>query len=172
MQIIGLLGRSGERQEPCGSAVRHSGPVLDADRAGHEALRLPHVEAAARQRWGEAVFATDGRIDRAGWPALCLPGSGGQQERRYLEQLTHPEITRLLQQQADALAAAGFSRRAGRRVVVGGRVGPIVRENRICREPREDRLARALARGWSQEDFSAREERRNPWSVSARVPMR
>ena len=47
--------------------------VLDADQAGHEVLRLPHVEAAVRQRWGAAVFGADGRIDRGGWPASYSP---------------------------------------------------------------------------------------------------
>ena len=52
--------------------------VLDADRAGHEVLRLPHVEAAARRRWGEAIFGPDGRIDRARLARIVFgPGPEG-----------------------------------------------------------------------------------------------
>jgi dephospho-CoA kinase len=72
--------------------------------------------------------------------------------------LTHPEIGRLLQQQAEALAASGTA--------VAVLDAPLLLEagwDRLCGRliyvdaPRQVRLSRALARGWSQEDFAARE---------------
>ena len=66
MEVIGLLGGvAGGKSMVAEQLARLGAGVVNADRAGHEALRLPHVEAAVRRRWGEAVFGTDGRIDRA-----------------------------------------------------------------------------------------------------------
>ena len=93
--------------------------------------------------WLEIVF---GREPEAG------------RERKYLEQLTHPEIGRLLKRQAEAFEAAG--------VKVAVLDAALLFEagwNEMCEKtvfvesPREVRLARALARGWTEEDFAARE---------------
>ena len=139
--------------------ARLGATVLDADQTGHEVLRLPHVEAAVRQRWGEAVVAPDGRIDRPRLARIVFaPGEEGRRERKYLEQLTHPEITRLLARQAEALAAAG--------TVLAVLDAALLLEagwDQWCEKlvfveaPREARLARATARGWDEEDFAARE---------------
>ncbi|MBN2473556.1 MAG: dephospho-CoA kinase [Pirellulales bacterium] len=133
--------------------------LLDADRAGHEVLQQPHIEATARQRWGDAIFGPDGRIDRARLARIVFADPpDGPKEREYLEQLTHPEIARRLGQQAEALAASG--------VTVAVLDAPLLLEagwDKLCREllfvdaPRQVRLSRALARGWSKEVFAARE---------------
>ena len=137
-------------------ALRH---LLDADQTGHEVLRLPQVEAAVRRRWGEAVFGPDGRIDRARLARIVFaPGTKAQAERKYLEQLTHPEISRLLWQQAGTIAAAGVEI-----VVLDAALLLETGWDGWCEKtvfveaPREARLARALARGWNEEDFEARE---------------
>ncbi len=120
---------------------------------------MPRVEAAARQRWGDVIFGPDGHIDRAKLARIVFgrePGAG--QERRYLEQLSHPEIGRLLRRQAEDLAAAG--------VKIAVFDAALLFEagwNGMCEKtifvdaPRQVRLARALARGWTEEDFAARE---------------
>jgi dephospho-CoA kinase len=160
MNIVGIVGgvASGKSMVARQFAALGAG-VLDADRAGHDALRLPHVEAAARQRWGDAVFGPDGRIDRGRLARVVFaPGAEGRKERTYLEQLTHPEIARLLREQAGTLAAAG----SGTAVLDA----PLLLEagwEQLCEKivyvdaPREARLKRAVARGWSEEDFAARE---------------
>jgi dephospho-CoA kinase len=133
--------------------------LLDADAAGHAALRLPRVEAAVRERWGEAVFGPEGRIDRARLASVVFAsGPDGEAEREYLEQLTHPEIARQIERQAreyDAAGApvavldaallfeAGWSDKCEKTIFVD--------------TPCEIRLARAMNRGWTEEDFAARE---------------
>ena len=164
MRILGIVGGVASGKSMVADVFAGLGAgVLDADRAGHEALRLPHVEAAVRRRWGAAVFGPDGRIDRARLARIVFaPGDEGRNERAELERLTHPEIARLLWRQAAALAAAG--------VAVAVLDAPLLLETecedfrRKCDKlifveaPRETRLARALARGWSREDFAARED--------------
>jgi len=99
MRIIGISGgvASGKTVVAQEFAALGAG-VLDADRAGHEALRLPHVEAA-----GVKVAVVDAALlFEAGWNKMC-------------------------------------------------------EQNVFIESPREVRLARALARGWTKEDFAARE---------------
>ncbi len=54
MRVIGILGGVGSgKSEVARQLARMGAGVLDADRAGHEVLRLPEIEAAVRRRWGE-----------------------------------------------------------------------------------------------------------------------
>jgi dephospho-CoA kinase len=160
MRTIGITGgvASGKSEVARQFAALGAG-VLDADLAGREALRLPQVEAAARRRWGDAIFGPDGHIDRARLAGVVFgPTPEARQERKHLEQLTHPEIAGLLRRQADALAAAGV-----RIAVLDAPLLVEVGWNEKCEKtvfveaPPEARLARALARGWTKEDFAARE---------------
>lgn len=133
--------------------------VLDADRAAHEVLTDAAVESAARERWGSNVFGPDGRIDRARLARIVFAGGpDGRRQRKYLEQLTHPRIGRLLAGQADRLRASGAAA-----AVLDA---PLLLEagwDRLCDKlvfvdaPRDIRLERARKRGWSEEDFDARE---------------
>jgi dephospho-CoA kinase len=160
MQVIGVVGgiASGKSLVTQQLADRGAG-ALDADRAGHEALHLPEVEAAARARWGEGIFGPDGRIDRKRLAGIVFaPPPTGPRERQYLEQLTHPEIGRRLERQAEKLAACGK-----RVAVVDAALLFEAGWDRLCDHivfvdaPRETRLARARTRGWSEEEFVARE---------------
>ncbi len=65
IRIVGLQGGVASGKTFVASLLGELGAaVLDGDRAGHEVLEEPEVLAAARERWGNAVFSTDGRIDR------------------------------------------------------------------------------------------------------------
>lgn len=161
MRIIGIIGGvAGGKSIVAKMFERLGAGILDADRAGHEALRLPQVEAAAKERWGNEIFGSDERIERARLARLVFaPGPEGRKERLYLEQLTHPQIAGLLQKQADDMAAAG--------AVYAVLDAPLLIEagwEDLCENivfidaPREVRLERALQRGWNKEDFTARED--------------
>jgi dephospho-CoA kinase len=160
MRIIGILGGVASGKSTVARQFERLGAgVLDADRTGHEVLRLPHIEAAARRQWGEAVFGPDGRIDRPRLARIVFAsGPEAEQKRRCLEQLTHPEIARLIWRQAGTLAAAGAEF-----VVLDAALLLETGWDHWCEKivfveaPREARLARAMARGWNEEDFAARE---------------
>src|SRR4029453_17068791 len=82
--------------------------IIDADRAGHEVLRYPHIKQAARQHWGNAIFGADGEIDRKALAAIVFARTAtGRGELEYLERLNHPEIGRLLNQQMEQLREQG-----------------------------------------------------------------
>jgi dephospho-CoA kinase len=182
MKILGLLGGVASGKSLIARQLAELGAVvLDADRAGHEALRLPRVEGAARQRWGDAVFGPDGHIDRGRLAKIVFaPPPDGPRERRHLEDLTHPEIGRLLWAQAKALgrgsralppschpATTAAETEAARPVpllaVLDAALLLEAGWDKLCDYfvyidvPKEVRLARALQRGWTEGDFTARE---------------
>jgi dephospho-CoA kinase len=161
MLVIGLLGGvcSG-KSRVAGQLAGLGAGVLDADRAGHEVLLLPQIEQAVRDRWGSEVFGPDGRIDRARLARIVFADPPrGPQERKHLESLTHPEIGRLLKRRARQLADSGHAA-----AVLDA---PLLLEAgwaRCCDKlvfveaPRRVRLSRALARGWDENGFAARED--------------
>jgi dephospho-CoA kinase len=160
MYVIGILGGVASGKSLVARQLADLGAgVLDADRAAHEVLLEPASEQAARQRWGEAIFGPDGRIDRSKLARIAFaPPPKGLEDRRYLEKLTHPEVGRRLQEEARRLAARG--------VPAAVLDAPLLLEagwDSLCDRllfvdaPRPQRLARARARGWSEADFSARE---------------
>ncbi len=171
--VIGVTGgvASGKsfvaRQlEQCGAVV------IDADRLGHEVLRQPRVEAAVRQRWGDEIFSTDGQIDRRRLAAkVFAPTAEGQEELRYLERLTHPLIREILALRVDQLLQQGDVPA----VVIDA---PLLVEagwNEFCDKmvfveaPRAVRLGRAVGRGWSEQDFAAREARQQSCEVKRQL---
>ena len=165
MQVVGVLGGVASGKSTVTRLLAEAGAgVLDADRAGHDALNLPEVKEAARSRWGESVFDAEGRLDRGRLAELVFaPPPDGTKERRYLEELTHPEIRRILEKQAEALAEQA------RPVAVLD--APLLLEagwDRLCNTlvfvdvPRDIRLTRAMGRGWSSDEFEAREQAQLP----------
>lgn len=160
MRIIGLLGGVASGKSLVARQFAELGAaVLDADRAAHAVLRLPEVEAAVRQRWGEEVFGDDGRIERARLAQIVFANPpAGPRERKYLEQLTHPEIARRLRREADELAASGrVAALLDAPLLLEVGWAPLCDALVFVDVPREQRLSRALARGWSEEEFAARE---------------
>ncbi len=160
MQIVGLLGGVASGKSLVARQLCELGAgLLDGDRAGHEVLRLPEIERQLRQNWGDAVFGADGRVNRKALGKIVFaPPPEGPRQLQCLEQLTHPEIGVRLRRQAEDLA------REGRKVAVLD--APVMLKagwNKFCDRivfvdaPREVRLARAVGRGWNQEDFAARE---------------
>jgi dephospho-CoA kinase len=160
LRVIGLLGGVASGKSLVARIfAEHGLGILDADRAGHDALRLPHVIAAAQQRWGDGILSPDGAIDRGRLAEFVFRSNDpGLQDRQFLEHLTHPEIARLLAREADGMATAGV-----KVVVLDAAVMAEAGWIDWCDKlvfveaPRTIRLARALARGWKEEGFIARE---------------
>ena len=160
MHVVGLLGGVASGKSLVAAQLAQLGAgVLDADRAGHEVLRLPQVEAVVRARWGDQVFGPDGRIDRSRLARIVFAANPeGSRQRKYLEQLTHPEIGRLLARQAAEFQAAGKP--------VAVLDAPLLMEagwDKLCDKlifveaPAQARLDRAQRRGWKEQDFQARQ---------------
>jgi dephospho-CoA kinase len=168
MKIVGLLGGIASGKSLVAEQFCKLGAgLLDGDRAGHEVLRLPEVKQLVRDRWGPAVFTADGEVDRKVLGRIVFaPSPEGRRELEYLEKLTHPRIGDRLRQQAAELAA--------QQVTVAVLDAPVMLKagwDAFCdhivfiQAPQETRRARAVARGWSQEDIAARESVQEPLEV-------
>ena len=159
--IIGVVGGIASGKSLIAEQLERQGAiVISADALAHEVLQYEEVKRAVRERWGEEVFGAQGEVNRAALAKVVFaPPPDGPRELKHLEQLIHPEVARLTQQRLEALqressapaivldvpllVESGWSRLCDRIVYVDA--------------PREQRLSRAVARGWSQEDFLRRE---------------
>jgi dephospho-CoA kinase len=158
---IGIVGGiASGKTLVAGQLERLGAAVISADALAHEVLKYEQVKQAARSRWGDTVFTSDGEIDRAALAKIVFaPPPDGPRQRKYLEQLTHPEVGRLALERVEQLRADASTAAIVLDV-------PLLVEagwDKFCDHvlfvdaPRETRLARALERGWTREDFDGRE---------------
>lgn len=160
MKVIGILGGIASGKSVVAETFRDLGAgLLDADRAGHEVLELEEVKQALRQRWGDEILATDGSIDRAQIATIVFqPAPEGPQELEFLEQQTHPRIGELLGRQSAEYAQQGVPA-----IVLDAPVMLKAGMQEMCDAivfvdaAPEIRAQRAMQRGWTHEEFVARE---------------
>lgn len=87
------------------SLAARGAPVIDADRLAHEAIAAGtpgHAEAVAR--FGDAILASDGEINRAILGRIVF---GSTRDRRDLEAIIHPRVYRAIEQWFAALGDRG-----------------------------------------------------------------
>lgn len=160
MLTIGLTGGVASGKSLAAKYFEELGAeVLDADRTGHEVLLDPEVRQVLVKRWGTEVVASSGEVNRVEVAKRVFGDSAAANaERQFLEQLLHPRIRERLELER---AEHGMQ---GRQVFVLD--APLLLEagwDSVCdvvvfvEAPREVREARALARGWSAEQFVQRE---------------
>jgi dephospho-CoA kinase len=111
MLVVGLTGNIASGKSSVAARFAELGAtVIEADRLSREAVRpgTPAL-AAIRERWGDAVLATDGTLDRAALRRIVFSDAAA---RRALEAIVHPAVHRLREvHMADA-------RTAGARLVI------------------------------------------------------
>ncbi|MCO6459060.1 MAG: dephospho-CoA kinase [Pirellulaceae bacterium] len=160
MRVIGIVGGVASGKSLVSAEFRRLGArVLDADRAGHEVLEEEPVRQALRDRWGAAVFDRQGKVDREAIARIVFaPPPDGPPERRFLEGLTHPRIRGRLQDEAVVARESGLPA-----VVLDAALLLEAGWDRLCdvivfvAAPRTARLERSLRRGWTEQQFAARE---------------
>jgi dephospho-CoA kinase len=74
--------------------------IIDADRVGHEVLRMPDIRDAVAARFGDQVMGPDGEIDRKQLGMLVFPDQG---LLRALEEISHPCLLAELASRIDTL---------------------------------------------------------------------
>ena len=161
MKVVGIVGGIASGKSTVSAELQRLGAAkLDADVAGHEVLRMPHVRQAVREHFGEQVVGVDGEIDRRALAGIVFARTAtGATELAHLESLTHPEIGRLLAERLTELRDSA----AAAAVILDAPVLIKAGWDAFCDgivyvdAPREIRLQRALTRGWTKEDFAARE---------------
>ncbi len=167
MKTIGIVGGVASGKSAVAKLFVELGAgLLDADRAGHEVLAHDaKVQEALVSRWGSTVLAPDGSIDRAA-VAACVFAAGEQaaSERKFLESLLHVRIREQLDQERAKFAAEGRPA-----VVLDAPLlleagwGPLCDLLIMVDSPEKSRLARAMERGWTRDEFFRRESAQ--WTV-------
>jgi dephospho-CoA kinase len=138
----------------------HGAEVISADALAHEVLEYDEVKQQVRQRWGSDVFNPDGAVNRAALAKIVFaPPPNGPRELKYLEQLIHPKVGELIGQRLTSLQEQGRAQAVVLDVplLVEAGWGKLCDKVLYVDAPREVRLARAMSRGWSADDFERRE---------------
>jgi dephospho-CoA kinase len=166
--VVGLIGGIGSgKSRVAAEFEKHGGRVINADQAGHEALRQPAIRDRIVQRWGPDVLKEDGEVNRRKVAAIVF---ADPPERRALEELVFPWIGQTLRRQIDE----ALIDRQVRFVVLDAAVMLEAGWNSVCdrlvyvhapRAVRLDRLSRW--RGLSPEEVEARERAQLPLTVKA-----
>jgi dephospho-CoA kinase len=165
MLILGLVGGVASGKSFVAECFRALGAaVLDGDKAGHAVLTEPAIIEAIRNRWGDGVIDASGNVNRSAVAKIVF-APGNEVEKRFLEELTHPRIHARLKRQMDQLQASPSPPAA---VVIDAALLFEAGWDKLCDKvifvdaPRDIRLERAIARGWSAEHLAAREASQLP----------
>jgi dephospho-CoA kinase len=167
MKIIGLTGGIGSGKSTAAAVfAKHGAYVVDADRLGHQVLQLPEVKAEIHKTWGD-VFDLQGEVDRRKMAAIVFAGNPQSDlELAKLRTLTHPRIADMLNAQITEAEKYGFPL-----VLIDA---PLLLEgdwDQYCSEilfvetPENLRRERVLKRGWTQDEYHARENNQLPLQV-------
>jgi len=159
MKIIGIAGGIASGKSLVSAELESLGAAyVNADQIGHEILRLPEIKELIRDYWGADVFH-EGEVDRRALAArVFAPPPEGPADLAQLEEITHPPISKRMEEKIEALRSRGFPA-----AIVDAAVMFKAGWDRFCDlilfvdAAEERRLDRARKRGWSEEEFRARE---------------
>ncbi len=161
--VVGVIGGIGSGKTLVAEELgRLGGHVVSGDALGHKALRQPDIRAKVIEKWGRAVVAADGEIDRRQLGRIVFADA---EQKKALEALTHPFIERGFRTEiarvekdvniaftaldAAVLLEAGWNEMCTHVVFVDA--------------PRQIRLERLQQkRRWTEADLAAREKAQMP----------
>jgi dephospho-CoA kinase len=164
--LVGLTGGIGSgKSTVAGMLAERGAVVVDADRLARDAV-APGTAGfdAVRDRFGDAVIAPDGSLDRA---ALARIVFADDEARAALEAIVHPEVRRRI---AESVAAHAETDDV---VVVDS---PLLIETGahegfevvvVVTAPLAERVARLASRGMSEDDVLARDAAQMPLEEKA-----
>jgi dephospho-CoA kinase len=170
--VIGLTGGVASGKSSFAKLLSERGfAVIDADSVGHDVLEVPEVQTQLVGRFGPGVVSGRGlsagarpRVDRKALAAIVFSDPIARQA---LEAIVHPLMrARFLEVVANEL---GSVRPSARPVVLDAAILIEAGWSDLCDSivfidaPRSERLRRsAQSRGWSDDDFAARERAQWP----------
>jgi dephospho-CoA kinase len=161
MKTIGLVGGVASGKSLVAQMLVDLGAgLLGADRMVHRVLADDdEVREALRRRWGAAIFAAAGDVDRAALARrVFAEDDQAAADREFLENLLHPRIRRRLEELRQAFAAQGKPAAVlDAPLLLEAGWGPMCDVVLLVDAPRERRLAWAGQRGWTAAEFARRE---------------
>lgn len=165
MKIIGLTGGIACGKSTVSTELRaHGAAIIDADALAHE-LSQPHqpIYNAYVERFGREIVTADGRLDRA---AIARRVFADPAVRAEVEAIAHPIIRRAAEERLRA-ARDENKRAAVLDVPLLFEAGwdALADETWVVALPREEQLARLLARDTSMDAGEARAR------IAAQMPL-
>lgn len=160
--VIGLVGGIASGKSFVAKRLVELGAqLIDADAIAHDVLRQPLIVRSLIQLFGDMICSEDGSIDRSSLARLVFGGDPESQSRlKQLEGVVHPVIHAEAIRKLNTIISATDRPKA---VVIDA---PLLIEADwlpMCdlvlfvEADREVRLARAIARGWTAQEFARRE---------------
>ena len=158
--VVGILGGIGSGKSLVAEQLRQMGAeVFSADEAGHQALDDSAVMETLVGRWGDAILDSQGHLDRQAIAERVFQGPEADSEREFLEGLTHPLIAREMSLFVERLRQRGDLQLA----VIDAALLVEAGWDKACDKllfvavDDETRWDRCRERGWSRQQWEARE---------------
>jgi len=160
--MIGIVGGIGSGKTTLTSALQHyfRSERLDADLAGHRALRCADIKQELADLFGREILDQQGEIHR---PALAAKVFGNHPEqvaaRKQLERIVHPAIREALlaEKQKQELSGQCDLLLLDAALMMESGLSKLCDAIVFLDVPRSVRLARVQQRGWTEEEFQRRE---------------
>ncbi len=160
--VIGLVGGIGSGKSHVGGLLENLGAQrIDADRLGHDVLMEKEVRERLAQIWGPSILTEQGEVDRTKVGKLVFGTSfNAVAQRKQLEAILHPRIRSLA---FERIAAVRSMPQVPLAIVIDA---PLLIEagwEPMCDfilfidSPHDERIQRAVGRGWTEPHFAARE---------------
>jgi dephospho-CoA kinase len=165
--IIGLIGGIASGKSYVAKALEDLGCVcIHADQVGHELLGNPMIQIQLRQAFGHDIFSTDGSVDRPKLGAMVFGDQAAHHQRlEQLNQIMHPAIRSAIIRQIGSLV---HQEPVPKAVILDAALLLEAGWDRSCDwiifvdTPDSVRRQRAVARGWTSEQWQAREAAQMP----------
>ncbi len=166
--VIGLLGGVGAGKSTVAAELAALGcGVIDADAIGHELLSDPEVTEELVRLWGRGVLGVDGEVDRSFVGSRVF---GDAEALAALNATMHPRMRRRMDERIEQMRSdPGVAA-----VVMDAALLLETDWQDLCtvfvfvRAGDQQRARRVeQARGWSHEDWAAREKSQKPLDMKA-----
>ena len=169
--VVGILGGVASGKSEVTRRLEARGAhVIHADTIGHEVLREPDIRDRLIQHFGNEILSKEtGEIDRVRVAQLVFGNAPPATEnRRVLESIVHPRIRARIAERLESIQQSISPNEPPKIVVLDV---PLLIEsgwNKRCDRilfvdtAEELRLARAMARGWTSNQFRDREAAQLP----------
>jgi dephospho-CoA kinase len=102
--IIGVAGGIGAGKSSVSAVLAALGcKVIDADRIGHEVLKIPEVKAQMVAEWGPGILKSDGEINRRAVAEIVFRPDGDERAHHRLTEIGRPFLWTRVRQELEKL---------------------------------------------------------------------